>query len=280
MSTGKLSASFTSGRHAVTATVTVTSSNSPLVEHSLTLKGATGNLSIQADASAASVKSFGALLTGSGTYKASQYFSGGSTGALTGTLVAHFDSIGSQKVQGTGTQAFVSLPGFNPPPTASFSDFAGANPGEIDFSDTSSAPAGSIVAWAWTFGDNSTSSLENPTHVYTQSGTYPVTLTVTDNHGHRGTVSENVSVTANKPPTSSFTADNTPGGNVVNFSDTSTDSDGAVVGWSWNFGDGSTSTLQDPSHTYAASGTYTVTLTVTDNSGAQSSSTQTVTATP
>jgi PKD repeat protein len=277
---GKLSAFFTAGPHAVTASVTVTSSSSPLVDHTLVLKGPTGNLSIQGDASAASVKSFGGLLTGSGAYTASQYFSGGSSGALTGTLVAHFDSIGSQKVQGTGTEAFLSLPGFNPPPTASFSDSAGPNQGEIDFSDGSFASAGSIVAWAWTFGDNSTSSLQNPTHVYTTSGTYPVTLTVTDNHGHRATVSQNVSVTANKPPTSSFTWDNTSGGNVVNFNDTSIDSDGSVVAWSWTFGDGTSSTQEFPSHTYATSGSYTVTLTVTDNSGAQSSSTQTVTAMP
>jgi PKD repeat protein len=278
LSAGKLSAQFTPGAHAVAALVTVTSSSSPVVEHTLALKGPTGNLSIQADASKASVKSFGPLLTGSGAYTASQFFSNGSSGALTGTLVAHFDSIGAQKLQ--GTEAFLSMPGFNPPPTASFSDFAGANPGEIDFSDGSSAPGGAIVAWAWTFGDNATSSLQNPTHVYTTSGTYPVTLTVTDNHGHRATVSQNVSVTANQPPTSSFTADNSAGGNTVNFSDTSTDSDGAVVGWSWSFGDGTTSTLESPSHTYAAPGSYTVTLTVTDNSGAHSSSSQSVTATP
>jgi PKD repeat protein len=63
------------------------------------------------------------------------------------------------------------------------------------------------------------------------------------------------------------------------FTDTSTDSDGNVVGWSWDFGDTNTSTLQHPVHTYATSGTYTVGLTVTDNDGETNNTSQSVTVT-
>ena len=64
---------------------------------------------------------------------------------------------------------------------------------------------------------------------------------------------------------------------VVNFTDSSTDSDGTIASRSWNFGDGSTSTATSPSHTYAAAGTYSVSLTVTDNSGATNTKTASVT---
>lgn len=78
---------------------------------------------------------------------------------------------------------------------------------------------------------------------------------------------------ANIAPTASFTY--SPGGLTVNFTDTSTDSDGTVVSWAWTFGDAGpgTSTLQHPSYSYAGAGTYTVGLTVTDNGGLASTQT-------
>jgi PKD repeat protein len=52
------------------------------------------------------------------------------------------------------------------------------------------------------------------------------------------------------------------------FTDTSTDPDGAVTGWSWQFGDGASSDQAQPARVYAEPGTYTVTLMVSDNDGA------------
>jgi PKD repeat protein len=68
---------------------------------------------------------------------------------------------------------------------------------------------------------------------------------------------------ANNPPTASFSSSCTD--LSCDFTDTSSDSDGTVVGWDWDFGDGTTSTAQSPSHTYTTGGTYTVVLTATDN---------------
>lgn len=62
------------------------------------------------------------------------------------------------------------------------------------------------------------------------------------------------------------------------FSDTSTDDDGDVTGWSWRFGDGNTSTEREPTHQYAGPGSYTVTLTVTDDGGATDEASEQVTA--
>ena len=78
-------------------------------------------------------------------------------------------------------------------------------------------------------------------------------------------------------PTASFTWVATD--LTVDFTDTSTDGDGTVTGWSWDFGDGASSPVQNPQHTYAAAGVYSVVLTVTDNDDATDNSTQTVTPT-
>ena len=79
----------------------------------------------------------------------------------------------------------------------------------------------------------------------------------------------------NTPPVANFTA--TISSLSVNFTDTSTDSNGTIASRNWNFGDGTTSTATNPSKAYAAAGTYTVTLTVTDNGGATNTTTRTVT---
>ncbi|MCW9016381.1 MAG: PKD domain-containing protein, partial [Kangiellaceae bacterium] len=65
----------------------------------------------------------------------------------------------------------------------------------------------------------------------------------------------------------------------VNFSNQSTDSDGAIVSYEWQFGDGQTSSLENPSHTYDSAGTYTVSLMVTDNDGQTGSISKNVTVT-
>ncbi|HJR54448.1 MAG TPA: S8 family serine peptidase [Gemmatimonadota bacterium] len=80
----------------------------------------------------------------------------------------------------------------NPPPTADFSQ--SCTDADCAFTDLSTDGDGTVVGWAWTFGDGGTSSQQNPTHAYACSGTYPVTLRVTDDGGAIGTATRSVSV--------------------------------------------------------------------------------------
>jgi PKD repeat protein len=64
------------------------------------------------------------------------------------------------------------------------------------FTDTSMDSDGTIASWAWSFGDGSSSTAQNPSHTYAADGTYIVWLTVTDNDGATDSFSQGVTVTA------------------------------------------------------------------------------------
>jgi PKD repeat protein len=100
-----------------------------------------------------------------------------------------------------------------------------------------------------------------PSKPFTDKGTNPC-------HGG-STPAENL------PPAASFS--HTCTGLSCSFANTSTDSDGSVVGSTWTFGDGQGSSSVSPSHTYAAAGTYQVKLTVRDDDGATDAESKSVT---
>jgi hypothetical protein len=67
---------------------------------------------------------------------------------------------------------------------------------EVQFTDTSYDPDGSVVAWSWEFGDGGTSSDQNPNHTYTAPGIYSVIEVITDNTGISTTCRNGIEVTA------------------------------------------------------------------------------------
>jgi PKD repeat protein len=153
---------------------------------------------------------------------------------------------------------------------------------KVQFTDTSSDDEGPLVAWNWNFGDNETSDVQNPEHIYADPGKYRVVLTITDSGGLQvsGTIEITVLPPGNNPPIANFNYSQQNRKLEVDFTDTSTDTDGTIVSWNWDFGDTSSDSLQNPSHTYAFSGTYEVTLKVTDNGGKSSFITKNVTVNP
>ena len=66
---------------------------------------------------------------------------------------------------------------------------------EILFNGTRSFDLdGTITGYKWYFGDGTTGNGSIMTHIYHSSGTYPVTLQVTDDQGHNGTSRTNVTI--------------------------------------------------------------------------------------
>ncbi|GAB5078283.1 PKD domain-containing protein [Arthrobacter sp. AD-310] len=89
------------------------------------------------------------------------------------------------------------------PPAASFTatPSTGTVPLTITFTDTS---LGGPTSWTWNFGDESTSTDQNPVHTYLAAGTYTVRLTATNNAGSTSTIST-VDVVQPAPPASRIT---------------------------------------------------------------------------
>lgn len=145
-------------------------------------------------------------------------------------------------------------------PTAGFtaSPINGAAPLLVNFTDASS---GTMTSRVWAFGDGGTSPLANPSHSYTNAGTFSVSLTVLGPLGSNTLPRANYITVTNVAPVASFIANPTAGAAplLVSFTDTST---GTVTNHSWTFGDGNTSVAVSPSHTYSNAGVYSVALTV------------------
>jgi PKD repeat protein len=84
----------------------------------------------------------------------------------------------------------------NRPPVANAgSDKTTTEDVTVPFSGSgSSDPDGTIVTYAWSFGDGTTGSGVAPNHVYLASGAFTASLTVTDNRGGQGSDSAVVTV--------------------------------------------------------------------------------------
>jgi PKD repeat protein len=72
---------------------------------------------------------------------------------------------------------------------------------------TSTDSDGTVTAHAWNFGDGSTGTGTVAQHTYAQAGTYDVTLTVTDDDGATGAITQQVTVTAPPPRPVPFATD-------------------------------------------------------------------------
>ncbi len=128
----------------------------------------------------------------------------------------------------------------------------------------SSAGTG-VTSWNWSFGDNVSSSLQNPSHIYGVSGTYPVSLIVVDNNGCRDT--SDTPTIMHVGTTNWVTFNASPDSGCAPLSVTFNNTNANVVSSLWNFGDGTSSSQYAPTHVYSIPGFYSVTLTVTTSNG-------------
>ncbi|MDX5437245.1 MAG: PKD domain-containing protein [Pontibacter sp.] len=152
-------------------------------------------------------------------------------------------------------------------PQADFTTSGSCQRDGIQFQDASTIAFGKIVKWEWNFGDGTTSSEQNPLHIYKAPGTYQVSLKAYSGIICHGFTTKTITVFVS--PTAGFETGNVCFGETTSFKSTSTVAQGSIVSHAWNFGDGNMSSAVNPTHRYASAGTYEVTLVVTTDKGCQ-----------
>ncbi|UZR98617.1 PQQ-dependent sugar dehydrogenase [Chondrinema litorale] len=173
----------------------------------------------------------------------------------------------------------------------------GGTPLEVNFTGAAIIGDNTPLTYSWDFGDGNTSTDQNPTHTYTNKGSFSARLTVTSIGGEKS-FSDEITITVGDPPVVTITSP-TDGstfvaGDIINFSGSATDDgDLDASNYSWEIVflhddhthpgvsaykdiSGTYTISSDGSHSYHDDTGYIFTLTVTDEDGISTSESVTI----
>ncbi len=91
-----------------------------------------------------------------------------------------------------------------------------------------------ILQWKWNFGDGTTSTQQNPVHLYQQVGTYLASLAIKIVNGCTDTIYKSIVVSST--PQASFVHDSACVNQLLHVSDASTIQNGHITRWQWYIG--------------------------------------------
>ena len=163
----------------------------------------------------------------------------------------------------------------------SVSPSASPNPGDAGQSIQFYAnPTGGIGdTFSWNFGDGGTSTAQNPTHTYSASGTYTVSVTGTDNNGVQK--SGSFTMTVDSSPSASISENRTyvDVGVPVSFTSSLSGGTGSYGSYSWTENGNQFSTSQNPSYSFSSADTSgaSISFSAKDSAGDSFSSSNTLT---
>jgi len=150
-------------------------------------------------------------------------------------------------------------------PVAEFDSVNACKGIQMQFFDLSSS-IDTLSSWLWDFDDGTTSTNQNPTHLYADTDIYHVKLTVGTQFGCSDTLTR-LCVVSNAPIVT-FQVENNCLNSPAYFIPVYDSAFTRITSWEWNFGDPisdtanpNTSTDPDPSHIYSVISNYQVTMT-------------------
>jgi PKD repeat protein len=127
----------------------------------------------------------------------------------------------------------------------------GSVPLEVTFSDSSTGTYPKIY-WHWDFGDGDTSNLQNPTHQFTNTDVFDITLIVFDSIGADTLTKKGYITTQDSVSADLVGLPNSGRSSLIVMFEPFLN--GIANQYFWDFGDGDTSSLRNPIHTYTTQG--------------------------
>jgi PKD repeat protein len=148
---------------------------------------------------------------------------------------------------------------------------------------STAATGRTIVRYDWDYGSGRQDSGILVWQIYSQPGSYAVTLMVTDDAGKTGTTTKSVTVTTGGLAASfTFSPTAPTNGESVYFNGSASTGQNGIASHAWDFGDGTTGSGALATHVFSCTGfasdrTFVVRLTIQDPQGATATTTSNVT---
>lgn len=154
-------------------------------------------------------------------------------------------------------------------PVTEFSASPESGCAELEVSFTNLSSQLDNPGYVWTYEGNISEDFET-THTFTTPGTYPISLTATNQSICANTLIKNNMITVFEVPVADFEADpyeTLLEDGVINFVNNSLSQD--IMTYQWYFGDNDSSTISSPEHKYTEKGVFLVQLITTTTNGCQ-----------
>jgi gliding motility-associated-like protein len=137
------------------------------------------------------------------------------------------------------------------------------------FTNTTNLFSSNFTSFSWNFGDGNFSTEENPSHNYSDTGTYRVVFKIVNSNGCEDSITKLIYISLPPIPDFSFISDCPQ--KPINFKDSTKSFNDIITTWFWDFGDSSSSNAKNPIKTFAESGIYTVKMRVNNRAGCSDS---------
>lgn len=176
------------------------------------------------------------------------------------------------------SNTFTQTVKINALPAVSFENALACSGAPTQFQDKSTVADGSVGSWKWDFGDGTTATERNPTHTFTEAGTYDVKLIITSVAGCIDSVTQTVEVAL--APIADFEVALGCPGALTQFTNTSEDLAGDGIEVTYWIINGVYHYTPNPAVLFTKAGTYSVTLAVTSGASCKSTITRNIVVDP